>query len=467
MALNYLENQERLDEDQENAFLCACKREQQFLLITGAAGSGKTHLIKAIKSALTSMGKGVMLLAPTGVAAINIGGATIHSQLDIPRGIAPKHRMKENSSLRELLKHTDTVIIDEISMVLSDMMPAIEQRLTSYGPDPSKPFGGIQLIMVGDLLQLPPILKNEDREAFINAGYNPVNPYFYKELSAKNILSIVLRNSYRQTDDNFFKILSQIREGRDVAEAIKIINDRCYDPSYKNSLLTLCATKSAAKVINDEKLSELPGNTVKYSQEIKDSREYGQNTPFDIDDLFQTPLNLELKVGARVMITRNYYNNGNNDLPSLIPNGTLADVAELGENSIKVRLRTVAPGKIFDVPVVPWDRQRYSFNKEENRVVENTDISFKQFSLKLAWAITIHKSQGLTLENYVLDLGENSFTPNLAYVALSRARKFEDIHLSRPLTINDIQLDKDIIDVNHRLFNSSLRTISFTPQHRK
>lgn len=352
-------------------------------------------------------------------------------------------------------------------MVLSDMMPAIEQRLTSYGPDPSKPFGGIQLIMVGDLLQLPPILKNEDREAFINARYDPVNPYFYKELNVKNILSIVLRNSYRQTDDNFYKILSQIREGRNVVEAIKTINDRCYDPSYKNSLLTLCATKSAAKVINDEKLRELPGNTVKYSQEIKDSREYGQKTPLDIDDLFQTPLNLELKVGARVMITRNHYNNSNNDLPSLIPNGTLADVAELGENSIKVRLRTVAPGKIFDVPVVPWDRQRYSFNKEENRVVENIDISFKQFSLKLAWAITIHKSQGLTLENYVLDLGENSFTPNLAYVALSRASKFEDIHLSRPLTINDIQLDKDIIDVNRRLFNSSLRTISFTPQRKK
>lgn len=463
LVFNYLEHREKLDDDQQKAFFYAMAGEP-FLLITGAAGSGKTHLIKTIKDALTAMGRGVMLLAPTGVAAINVGGATIHSQLDIPRGIAPLHRMKENTNLEELLKHIDIVIIDEISMVLSDMIPAIEHRLRYCGPNPKEPFGGIQLIMVGDLLQLPPILKNEDREAFTHAGFDAANPYFYKELNVNSIKNIVLKNSYRQDDDNFRAVLNQIREGKNLSDAIRTINEHCYNNSYNNELLTLCSTKPMAKAINDEKLHKLHGDSFLYTAETKDSRDINKNDMLDIDDLFQTPQKLELKIGARVMVTRNHYNSENNNLPSLIPNGTLADVVKLDKNAIKVKLRTVAPGKIFDVPIVPWDRQRYSFSKEENMVIEKTDISFKQFSLKLAWAITIHKSQGLTLENYVLDLGDNAFAPNLVYVALSRARKFEDIHLSRPLTINDIQFNNDVINVNNRLFEASGKAISFTSQ---
>ncbi len=418
----------RLDESQRRA-IESVLRGDPLVLISGAAGTGKSSVIKVIEELLKKRGKNVMLLAPTGMAAINIGGETIHSAFKMPPVVNPVDEMREhhylqnNQKLQDILKNVDTIIIDEISMVRADIMQAVCDILDIYGPKPDEDFGGVQLVLVGDLLQLPPVLTAEERKAFEDVGYSPERPYFFECLGigSYDITSTPLTQNHRQQkiedDISLLDCLHEMRtavgERREGLE--DCINSYCPAPDG-TQLITLCATNDAADRINDDELLKLEGEPILFMAEITDNRKHKDTK---ILSSFPSPQELRLKVGAKVMITKNIRNQ--QDRHELIPNGTIAKITALQDNLIEVTLITVKPGLRLVLQKTTWESYSYTYNEKEQKLEKEVSVSFTQYPLRPAWAITIHKSQGMTLENYAVDLTNASFATNLAYVALSRA----------------------------------------------
>lgn len=445
----------RLDQSQRRA-IEAVLRGDPLVLISGAAGTGKSFVIKVIEELLKKRGKNVMLLAPTGMAAINIGGETIHSALKIPPTVNPVDDMREhhylnnNQKLQDILQNVGTIIIDEISMVRADVMQAVCDILAFYGPDPDEDFGGIQLVLVGDLLQLPPVLKANERQAFEDAGYCAERPFFFecRDISSYDITSAALTQNHRQLKiDGDISLLDCLHEMRTAVgerrEGLEdCINSYCPEPDG-TQLMTLCATNDAANRINDDELFNLPGEPMLFKAEIIDNRKHKDTK---ILSSFPSPKELWLKVGAKVMITKNIRNQ--QDRQELIPNGTMAKVTALQDNQIEVILLSVKPGLHLVLHKTTWESYSYTYNEKEQKLEKEVSISFTQYPLRPAWAITIHKSQGMTLENYAVDLTNASFTANLAYVALSRARRFEDIHLIKKLKASDLKFDPYMMLIN-------------------
>lgn len=446
----------RLDESQRRA-IEAVLRGDPLILISGAAGTGKSTVIKVIEQELKKRGKNVMLLAPTGMAAINIGGETIHSALRIPPVVNPVDEMREhhylqnNQKLQDMLRNVDTIIIDEISMVRADVMQTVCNILDIYGPEPDEDFGGVQLVLVGDLLQLPPVLAAGERRPFENAGYSPERPYFFECLGigTYDMTSTPLTQNHRQQKleddisllDCLYEMRTAVGERREGLE--DCINSYCPEPDG-TQLITLCATNDAANRINDKELFDLDGEPMLFKAEITDNRKHKDTK---ILSSFPSPKELWLKVGAKVMITKNIRNQ--QDRQELIPNGTMAKVAALQNDQIEITLLTVKPGLRLVLQKTTWESYSYTYNKKEQKLEKEVSISFTQYPLRPAWAITIHKSQGMTLENYAVDLTNASFAANLAYVALSRARRFEDIHLIQKLKASDLKFDPYMMLMNH------------------
>lgn len=404
------------------------ERTRECLFITGKAGTGKSTLLKYFKA---NTGKNIIVLAPTGVAAINVGGQTIHSFFKFPPRIIQKDTIKRLRN-KSLLENIDMIIIDEVSMVRSDLMDGIDYALRLNRGRMKAPFGGIQMVFFGDLFQLSPVVEHEARQ-LLEERYR--SPYFFsaKVFDDCHIRTIELSTIYRQKDSSFMELLNRVRNKEHTKEDLDILNKRVQkgiEVSKKDVTVILTTTNSLAHSINQDRLSKLPGKEITY-----DSMATGR---FE-ESTYPTDACLKLKKGAQVILIKN-------DPDKRWVNGTLAKVTALSKDSIVVDIG----GFEYDLPVVKWQKIEYSYNEEEDRIEDEVVGEFAQYPLKLAWAITIHKSQGQTFDKVIIDLGHGAFTHGQLYVALSRCTRLNGISLKRPVLHSDIIFDERIYEFNER-----------------
>lgn len=418
------------------------------LFITGVAGTGKStflqHITKTIK-------KNIVVLAPTGIAAINAGGQTINSFFGFP----PRALMLEDKDIRilpkkdykyDVIKEMDVLIIDEISMVRPDIMDAIDYSLRRNGGDPNWSFGGKQIILMGDMFQLEPVRSNTADQELVNSIYD--SHYFYSAKVFKRACmnKIEFQKTYRQSDPKFIELLNKVRNKTISHNELEIINTRVrtiYDLIKLDNIITLTTTNKMAEMVNLSRLNQLHSPVFNYHATISEIFEQSK---------FPTEKNLVLKKGAQVMFIYN-------DNPhKRWVNGTIGTIHELHTDRIKVKLEN---GKIHIVPRITWENINYKYSGETGRIEKKVIGEFQQYPLKLAWGITIHKSQGLTYDRAIIDFGRGTFANGQAYVALSRLRSFEGINLKRPISIYDIKIDKKIIEF-YRTFDEkfALKNIS-------
>lgn len=404
------------------------------LFITGRAGTGKSTLLEYFRDKTE---KNIAVLAPTGVAAVNICGQTIHSFFKFGPDITPSKVRKEyhNRDRDELYKKLDAIIIDEISMVRADLLDCVDQFLRQNAKSKKKPFGGIQMIFIGDLYQLPPVVTGPEKMAF-KTLYE--SPYFFAAhvLQSINLKLIELKKIYRQKDETFIEILNAIRnktvKERHLDTLNKKINPK-FNPRKNEFYIYLTPTNKLADSINNKRLERLPGEVF--------------NAQGTIDGQFKknalpTKLNLNLKIGAQVMLV-------NNDRQGRWINGTVGQVIDFEEDTdyknpiVWVRLEN---GE--EEPVLPhtWEMFEFFVDSKNGKLSSQTTGSFTQYPLRLAWAITIHKSQGKTFEHVILDIGRGAFTHGQTYVALSRCTSLEGLVLKKPLQKKHIWMDWRVVN---------------------
>lgn len=404
------------------------ERGEKHVFITGKAGTGKSTLLRYFRERTK---RKIAVIAPTGVAAVNIDGQTIHSFFKLRPGCTIEEARHDGRAARKdkLFQTVQTIIIDEISMVRADLMDCIDEFLRTALKSKAR-FGGKRLVMIGDLYQLPPIVRREE-EAELREKY--ATPFFFSAESIQECIrlgmfeSIELDKIYRQTDDDFIGILNAVRHGRLTEKQFKLLNEQ-YDPEYddiEGKHMHLMSMNEQADQHNDIKLSELIGNIACATGKVKGA--FGERE-------MPTDLDLRLKVGARVMLV-------NNDSQGRWVNGTLATVKEIRGDAIAV---LIDEGKIHEVLPFTWNKAKTYFDKESGELSRETLGSFTQFPLRLAWATTIHKSQGKTFDRVVIDFGRGAFAAGQAYVALSRCRTLDGITLKRPVRKQDLLTDERI-----------------------
>ena len=401
--------------------------DQQFIFLTGAAGTGKTTLLERVKNQL-SLKK--MVVAPTGIAALNIGGTTINSAFRIGFDTIPVITKSKDPRFVKLLRNLELLIIDEVSMVRAPMLDAISQSLQIHR-NSEEPFGGVHVLACGDLFQLPPIIK-ESEERIIYEKYDSVyffDSHSFKEMKAINFFE--LTESFRQEEDQkFCELLNNIRIGKDLEPTISQINSNCFDPTLESDFyMTLTSRKKRAEELNEYKLGHIEGQ-----EEVIKSKESGDLNENDLP----APRELKIKVGANVMFIKN-------DPEGRWVNGTLGTVSECLDKK-KKHIKIKINNKTHKVEREEWNKVRFTYDDDSDEVLEEVISSFKQFPIKLGWAVTIHKSQGLTLESCSVDLGSGAFATGQAYVALSRCKNLKSLHLQRELKVSDALVDPDIID---------------------
>lgn len=410
---------------------------QMSVFLTGKAGTGKTTFLRKLRELSP---KRMVILAPTGVAAINAGGQTIHSFFQLPftpfipglRNENKQRFFRMSKEKKDIIRSLDLLVIDEISMVRSDLLDAIDDTLKRYR-DPHKPFGGIQLLLIGDLQQLPPVVK--DNEWTMMSQYYDT-PYFFSSIALKQLdyVTIELSRIYRQQDSKFINILAAIRENRLSREILNELNKRCVTERTDcddNEWIRLTTHNATANSYNELRLAMLDETPFTHKAEISGTfPEYS----------YPTDLSLTLKVGAQVMFVRNdtspdkrYYN------------GRIGHVVSISSNAVTVECNKEAGDGTDTIVVKPeqWENIKYSINEETKEIAEQVEGTFTQYPLRLAWAITVHKSQGLTFSHAVLDITK-SFAPGQAYVALSRCRTLEGLRLSSPITERTVITDYDV-----------------------
>ncbi|MGQ9696984.1 MAG: ATP-dependent DNA helicase [Armatimonadota bacterium] len=394
------------------------------VFVTGKAGTGKSTLIRYLRKVLT---KRLAVVAPTGVAAINAGGATIHSMFRLPPKIHEDKDIKRVYG-RKLYQKLELLIVDEVSMVRADLMDSVDCFLRKNRESPH-PFGGVQLLLIGDLFQLPPVVTEQEREVLIRKGYTVF--YFFDAFSLKRapISFVELPKVFRQTDEDFINILNCIRAGEDVDDAVVELNARCFRPDTDPTDLDLILTCTNAKAdeINQRELDQLPTKARVFQGRITGE--------FSIkDDKLPSPMDLTLKIGARVMFTKN-------DEQHRWVNGTIGVVRDMDQNSVTVELLGEHRGSVHNVQAVTWETYRYEYDEENDNIVARKVGEDIQYPLMLSWAVTIHKSQGKTLNNVFVDLGDGAFAPGQVYVALSRCRTLDGIRLARPIRPSEVKCD--------------------------
>lgn len=381
--------------------------------LTGRAGTGKTTFLRNVQKMVN---KQFITLAPTGVAAIQAGGETLHSFFGLPLEVCtPGTCGKLNDARILTLAHADTIIIDEVSMVRCDIVDAIDYTLRKTLRT-SLPFGGKQVIFVGDMFQLPPVVRNKPERELLHDIYNTTDFFFYKADAIKRmrLVKIEFQKVYRQDDDQqFLQILENVRMNKVTTDDIILLNSRVAQPKSEDGMvITLASVNKTADTINQQRLAEIDSEEFTYEGAI--------NGRFDEKKL-PVDLHLRLKVGAQVMFTRN-------DAQKRWANGTLAKVVNLKKNEILVELGN---GDTCTVPCALWESVSYEYDQEARKLKKEVTGSFTQFPLKLAWAITIHKSQGMTFNKMSLDLSHGLFAGGQLYVALSRVRSLAGLYLSK------------------------------------
>lgn len=417
---------------QNEAFLRALfflEKSTRSLFITGKAGTGKSTLIKLFTKFTQ---KKVLILAPSGISAINAGGQTIHSFFGFPlRPILPGdkeiRKFRHDSQQKDLVNNADVVIIDEISMVRADLLDAIHYSLSKNTGVKNSAFGGKQVVLIGDPFQLPPVVRDDDQQVI---SYLYSSPYFFdaNAFSRRFIEMIELQKVYRQHDDRFLELLNKIRLNACEQQDLDLLNSRFYpryEPSENDYVITLCTTNSVADTINKRRLNQLKTTSKTYSGDV--------NGDFPAATL-PTDTDLELKEGAQIIFIRN-------DLSGRWVNGSIGKVVELEEHSIKVQLQN---GDIHELEPHEWENKKYKWDLEKGKIDQEILGTFTQYPVKLAWGITIHKSQGLTFDRAIIDLGRGAFAHGQLYVALSRCRSLRGLALRQKVSMSDIIVDSKV-----------------------
>lgn len=393
------------------------------IFITGRAGTGKSTLLDYFRS-ITE--KEIVVLAPTGVAAVNIGGATIHSFFHFKPDVTVaqiKNDAKKHKGGNDIYKNLDAVVIDEISMVRADLLDCVDEFLRRNGKSARKPFGGLQMIFIGDLYQLPPVVVGKEREIFRDYYESE---YFFdsKVFKSIDVEYLELEKIYRQTDEAFISLLNGIRNKTIDDSQIDELNSRFFDNEHElpGDAIYLTTTNKMADERNETKLNALRNKVFTSAAKVKGK--------FD-EKYFPAERLLALKKNAQVMML-------NNDSEGRWINGSIGSVHKISEDSLFVKL---ADGYVEEVLPFAWSIYEFSWNKKAKSVDSEVIGSFTQYPVKLAWAITIHKSQGKTFDKAVIDFGRGTFSPGQAYVALSRCRGFDGLFLKRAIKKTDIWRD--------------------------
>lgn len=427
------------------------------ILLTGRAGTGKTSLIRTM---LEDEDKSYVVLAPTGISAINLRGKTLHSFFLFPlRPIIPGDNeiKKLNSQKINILKKADAIVIDEISMVRSDLLDAVDQSLRK-NLNSKLPFAGKQLIFVGDMFQLRPVVTNHQGEREILEVYYKNSLYFFDSIAYKTLKpSIVeLVEVYRQENDlKFLGLLDRVRYGLHNQEDLEVINSR-YNPNYSSNeiAIELCSTNKLADEINLMKLLQLQTKIHRFQAKVDKN--------FD-EKFYPTAFNLELKIGAQVMMLRNSTSYVNGTIGRII-DFKMVDDEDSGEfveseypyeddlsssrEFTPVEMAIIVEtdeGNIIEVVKETWENIEYQYDAENQKIVSKTIGEFTQYPMKLAWAVTIHKSQGLTFNRMYLNLGSGAFDTGQTYVALSRCRTLGGIILRKKIKNSDIKVDPAVV----------------------
>ncbi len=391
------------------------------IFLTGRAGTGKTTFLRSLRE---SSPKRMIVVAPTGVAAINAGGVTIHSFFQLPFGIFVPGTTRSGDEPRRfskvkiaIIRSLDLLVIDEISMVRADTLDSVDEVLRRFR-DRTKPFGGVQLLMIGDMGQLAPVVRDDEWE-ILRAHYP--SPYFFdsRALGRTTYTSIELQKIYRQSDARFIDLLARVRDNTVDADVLRALNERHragFDPSPDEGYITLTSHNHTARAINEGKLAAIPEPEYSYEADVEgDFPEY----------MYPTEASLRLKQGAQVMFTKN-----DPSPEKRFVNGTIGRVVSLSNDGMDVL--PSAGGDPIAVERAEWTNTKYSIDSSTNRIVEQVDGLFRQYPLKTAWAITIHKSQGLTFDRAIIEAAD-SFSHGQVYVALSRCRTLEGMVLRTPL----------------------------------
>jgi len=419
-AYNFLEN------NKENIF------------ITGKAGTGKSTLLQYFREHTT---KNVVILAPTGVAAVNVKGQTIHSFFRFKPDITPdtvsKIRIRFNH--QKIFKKVDTIIIDEISMVRADLLDCVDRFLRFFGRDNTQPFGGVQMIFIGDLYQLPPVVNRSEAGIFKDVY---ASPYFFDAKVMENLRLhfIDLEKIYRQKDDDFIDLLSAIRNKTATGDHLSLLNQRYlpdFNPTQDDFYIYLTTTNAMADQINARYLKNLDSSLFHFEGEIDGNFEQ-KNLP--------TKQILFLKPGAQVMLL-------NNDPEGRWVNGSIGKIIDIEDDLLSsgIVLVELEEGPRVEVTPFTWEMYKFRFNEVSERIESQVAGSFRQYPLKLAWAVTIHKSQGKTFTKVIVDMGEGAFSHGQTYVALSRCTTLDGLILKRPIQQRDILLDNRIKHFMNRM----------------
>ena len=411
------------------------------LFLTGKAGTGKSTFLRYV---CEHTKKKFVVLAPTGIAAINAGGVTLHSFFKIPfHPILPtdtrfseKHirdTLKYTGAKRKIIREVDLIIIDEISMVRADIIDFVDKVLRIYTRNRFEPFGGKQVLFVGDIYQLEPVVKEEDRQ-LLRPFYPSMFFFDAKVFKEMQLVSIELKKVYRQTDVHFISLLDKIRTNQINSNDLSILNRRVGQPPVGapgELSITLSTRRDTVDFINEQHLRDLPGEKFIVRGEL--SGEFPESS-------LPTSLDLEIKVGAQVMFIKN-------DMDHRWVNGTLGvitaiDIADEEDGALTVMTEN---GDEYDVGRDCWSNMRYTFNEKEQKIEEDEIGRFIQYPIKLAWSITVHKGQGLTFNHVNIDFSGGAFACGQTYVALSRCVSLEGISLKEPIQMRDIFVSREVV----------------------
>lgn len=426
-----------VDLDRENKsffrMLEAIESTHDSFLISGKAGTGKSTLLREFTR---STKKSVVVLAPTGLAAIQVGGQTVHSFFGFPfrpmvHGDEEIKKYPAYHPKSKIIRAMDTLVIDEISMLRADLLDAIDASLRLNGGNPFLPFGGKQVILFGDLFQLEPVTSNTDVEQYMYTRvYDSAFFFSSRVFKQAHFHCLELTKIYRQSDVHFIGLLERIRRNDLDYFTLDALNQQVKPEAAKNPndfTITLCSTNRTASSINDFQLHRLQTPMLTFEGKVKG--EFNEHS-------LPTARHLDLREGAQVVLIKN-------SPTGKYVNGTIARISKLDVNFLEIERED---GKRIEIEKEIWENNSYTWDRETNRISTVTLGTFTQYPIKLAWAITIHKSQGLTFDKVIIDFGRGAFAHGQVYVALSRCRTLEGITLTQAIRSTDVLVDERVID---------------------